>query len=88
MARLALFRAPADLAVAGAIVAADLAIESALVAAGLFTYANAEFAPLPIWLAPLWAGLGLSLRRLLGAATARALTSYENTCHSSGSALQ
>jgi hypothetical protein len=71
-ARLVWFRAPGDVAVALAVAAADAALERALIGGGLFRYAHASLGPLPLWLVPLWAGLGLGLRRLALAATARA----------------
>jgi hypothetical protein len=70
--RLAVHRRPGDLGVVVAVIAADLVVEGALVATGFFRYANAAYAPLPLWLAPLWGGLGLSLRRLFRFATATA----------------
>jgi Protein of unknown function (DUF2878) len=61
--RLAVGRAEGDVAVAVAVAAADLAIERSLIAAGLFRYAHATHA-IPLWLAPLWGGMAISLRRI------------------------
>ena len=63
--RLARWWAPGDLAVAAVAIALDLAVESCLVAAALYHYANTSWLPLPLWLAPLWGCIGLSLRRVL-----------------------
>ncbi len=68
--RLAAWRAPGDLAVAAVAMAGDLGIEAALVALGFYRYAHAAWGPLPLWLAPLWGGLALGLRRLLLPVTA------------------
>jgi hypothetical protein len=65
--RLGLARAPGDVAVALAVAAADTVVEGGLVSAGLYHYPHASLGPLPLWLPPLWAGLGLGLRRLLAA---------------------
>ena len=62
--RLGWFRARGDVQVAMAVMVANLAIESILVGASLYRYADAQWLALPLWLGPLWAGLGLSLRRL------------------------
>lgn len=64
LARLLLFRWPGDLLVAAFAMALDLIIEGTLVSFSLYSYANAQWLPLPLWLAPLWAGLGLGLRRI------------------------
>ncbi len=61
--RLALFREPGDLGVAAFAVGVDLLVEGALVSRSLYTYPNAGWTALPLWLAPLWGGLGLGLRR-------------------------
>ncbi|MHB8878525.1 MAG: hypothetical protein ACYC8T_32915 [Myxococcaceae bacterium] len=63
-ARLALRRHPWDLAVAAAVAAIDAGVELALIHGSLFHYATAAWMPVPLWLAPLWASLALSLRRL------------------------
>lgn len=63
-ARLAVDRAPGDALVLAAVVISDLLIEGGLIAAGFFRYAHASLGPFPLWLAPLWGGLGLALRRL------------------------
>ena len=57
------FREDGDLEVVLFVVAADIAVEGALVAASFYRYPGAHYAPLPLWLAPLWAGLAFSLRR-------------------------
>ena len=41
------------------------ASEALLIEAGVFSYANPDFANIPIWLVPLWANGGLMLRRVL-----------------------
>ena len=66
-ARLLAFGRRGDLAVVAFVVLVDTAVEGTLVALGWFRYTNAAYAPLPLWLAPLWAGLGMSLRRILRA---------------------
>ena len=58
----------AGLAVVSFVVVVDTVVEGTLVALGWFRYVEAAYAPLPLWLAPLWAGLGLSLRRIIRAA--------------------
>lgn len=63
--RLALARAPGDAAFAAGVAALDLVAERSMVGAGLYRYTNAAHGALPLWLAPLWAGMGLSIRRLL-----------------------
>jgi len=60
-------RAPGDVTVALLVAAADLGIEGALVAADLFRYRNASLGPFPLWLAPLWAAMAPSLRRIFAA---------------------
>jgi hypothetical protein len=60
--RLLVARAPGDLTLALAVAAADLALEYGLVSAGLYRYWGAT---IPLWLAPLWAAMALSLRRVL-----------------------
>ncbi len=62
--RLATRRLPGDLLVVVVVVLVDHGIELALAALGLFTYTHASLGPLPLWLAPFWAGMGLGLRRL------------------------
>ena len=61
--RLALFAAPRDVWVALTVVGLDLVIEGVLLVLGVFHYANADFAPVPLWLAPLWGAAALGLRR-------------------------
>jgi hypothetical protein len=63
LVRLALFRARGDVTVAAVLAASDLVIELCLAAASFYRYANAALLPVPLWLAPLWAGLALGLRR-------------------------
>ncbi|MBI2061038.1 MAG: DUF2878 family protein [Nitrospirae bacterium] len=63
-ARLVFCRRLGDLMVAAGFMVGDAAIELGLVHLSLFRYTYAAFTPLPLWLAPLWGGLGLSLRRL------------------------
>jgi hypothetical protein len=67
--RLLFFRAPGDPVVAATAMAVDFALESALVAASLYHYPCARWMHLPLWLAPLWGGLALGLRRLFLAAS-------------------
>jgi len=64
LARLLLIRWPGDLLVAAFAIALDLIIEGTLVSFSLYSYANAQWLPLPLWLAPLWGCLGLGLRRI------------------------
>jgi hypothetical protein len=59
------FREEGDWQVVLFVVGVDLVVEGGLVAAGFYRYPNALHAPLPLWLAPLWAGLAFSLRRFL-----------------------
>jgi Protein of unknown function (DUF2878) len=59
------FREEGDWQVMLFVVAVDLVVEGGLVAADFYRYPNAHYAPLPLWLAPLWAGLAFSLRRFL-----------------------
>jgi hypothetical protein len=66
-ARLLFLGRRGDLAVIAFVVVVDTAVEGTLVTLGWFRYAEAAYAPLPLWLAPLWAGLGLSLRRIIRA---------------------
>lgn len=68
--RLAIRRAAGDVLVVLTVIALDLAIEGLLLRASLYTYAHASLAGVPIWLAPLWGGLGLSLRRVFALALA------------------
>lgn len=63
LVRLGFFREKGDIAVAVFAMAADFVLEFALAAAAPFDYSNAQWMPLPLWLAPLWGGLGLGLRR-------------------------
>jgi len=63
LVRLIFCRAKGDLAVAVFVLSADYVLEFALAAASLFEYSNAQCMPLPLWLAPLWGGLGIGLRR-------------------------
>lgn len=69
--RLAFFRRPGDLAVVIGIISLNLAVELALVSAELYAYSTAQWLPVPLWLAPLWGGLGLGLRRFYLAAGSR-----------------
>ncbi len=63
--RLVIRRVPGDLLVVVFVMTVDLAVESALSqGAELYRYTTAEHTPLPLWLAPLWGGIALSLRRL------------------------
>ncbi len=62
--RLFLWRAPGDIAIVLIAVGLDLVIELSLIAAGLFHYSNARWLPVPLWLAPLWGGMALGLRRV------------------------
>ena len=61
--RLLRFRQPGDGVVVLVVVLTDLACELALSSAGVFTYSHARFATLPLWLIPMWGGIGLSIRR-------------------------
>jgi hypothetical protein len=63
--RLLLFRKAGDLVVAAFSVVADLTIESSLVVLGVYHYPNSEWVAVPLWLGPLWGGLGLGIRRFL-----------------------
>lgn len=69
MVRMALARWPGDLLVVAVFITLDLLVEWILVSQGLYSYSVAQYLPLPLWLAPLWGGIGLGLRRLLGAVT-------------------
>lgn len=69
-ARLLCFRAPGDLLAAAMPALFDVALEAGLVSAAIYRYPTSRFA-LPLWLLPLWAGLSLSLRRLLVVALGR-----------------
>ena len=62
--RLLVFRHRGDLTVVVAVVCLNLALELTLIAANLYDYTTAQWLPVPLWLAPLWGGLGLGLRRL------------------------
>ena len=66
--RLTLHRARGDLLTAVLVACIDLFIEAVLVRAGMFRYTHTMFCPLPVWLALLWGGLGLGLRRLFDTA--------------------
>lgn len=62
--RLLAHRQPGDVWVAGLVSVIDAGCELALVASGGYSYRVAGWFPLPLWLAPLWAGIGLGLRRV------------------------
>ena len=66
--RLVFFRRRGDLAVVIGVICLNLAVELALVSANLYAYSTAQWLPVPLWLAPLWGGLGLGLRRFFSAA--------------------
>ena len=66
--RLVFFRVPGDLTAVGFAMFVDLAFEGTAVAVGVYHYPNAAWMGLPVWLAPFWAGLGLSIRRFYRAA--------------------
>ena len=61
--RLRYIRARGDVLIAVLAASANFALELALIAAGLYRYPVAAWLPVPLWLAPFWAGIGLSLRR-------------------------
>lgn len=63
-ARLVLVRARGDAWVVVVAMVVDAGLELSLAALGLFTYTHASAGPLPLWLAPFWGCMGLSLRRL------------------------
>lgn len=64
LARMVLVRAPGDAWVVVVAMVVDTALELCLASLGLFEYAHASAGPLPLWLAPFWGCMGLSLRRL------------------------
>ena len=70
--RLALFREPGDLCVVMLVVVIDVLVEGALVSGSFYRYPRAEWMALPLWLAPLWGGLGLGLRRFFRVAQGEA----------------
>lgn len=41
----------------------DLVCELLLIRFGIFSYSFAQWLPVPLWLAPMWGGLGLGVRR-------------------------
>lgn len=61
--RLLFFRQPGDLTTAVFVVVVDLIFEGCAVAADFYHYPNARWIGVPLYLAPLWAGLALSMRR-------------------------
>ena len=64
LARLALVRSRASVVVALAAAMLDGVVELLLIQGlHLYTYANASLLELPLWLAPLWGGIGLGLWR-------------------------
>src|SRR5262245_3651219 len=67
-ARLVFFPRPGDLQVAALIAGLDAVVELAMASGSLFAYSHASLGPLPLWLLPFWAGLGLSIRGFFGAA--------------------
>jgi hypothetical protein len=67
-ARLLVFQRPGDLPVALLVAGLDAAVELAMASASLFAYSHASLGPLPLWLMPMWAGLGLCIRGFFGAA--------------------
>lgn len=70
--RLALFREPGDLVVAAFAIGVDLLVEGVLVSGSFYRYPGAEWTTLPLWLAPLWGGLGIGLRRFFRVALGEA----------------
>jgi hypothetical protein len=62
--RMVWFRRRGDPWIMVFVMALDYGVESILAAIGLFTYQQASYLNLPIWLIPFWGTLGLSLRRL------------------------
>lgn len=66
--RLVFFRTPGDVTAVGFAMVVDLAFEGTAVAVGVYHYPNAAWMGVPVWLAPFWAGLGLSIRRFYRAA--------------------
>ena len=62
----------ADLATVIAAMALDAAVEALLIHCfSLYHYANASLFGLPLWLFPLWGGIGLGLRRMLSLSSVR-----------------
>jgi len=65
LARLTIERVPGDWFYAVVACIAGPLAEALLSETGAFHYEHADFASIPIWLAPLWANGGLMLRRVL-----------------------
>ncbi len=63
-ARMIWFRKTGDVWIMLFTMGLDYGVESILAAIPLFTYQQASYLNLPIWLIPFWGTLGLSLRRL------------------------
>jgi hypothetical protein len=68
LTRLVFFRQPGDVLVAFAVIGLDLAVEWPLSGAAAFAYSHARFGSLPLWLAPMWGGIGLAIRRFFSLA--------------------
>ena len=61
--RLLLRREPGDFATVAFVALLDLGVELTLIRLGRFSYAHSHWLPVPLWLSPMWGGLGLSVRR-------------------------